>query len=616
MAASDPDQQSSGRPEQPELLRGRPLPRAVPLQSAASAPGPRPVESGPIRPPPGPPPPRPQKQVEPYLEAGALPQDRAVAEGSEPVDLAEAMAALPAPVRAADVPAIQEQEDDSQAEDVTAIAVRSSPAWLTSAAVHMALMILLALILLPNLTKEQIELETVWAETLGDQLEVESCLAGSDADKVEDPVLTPEDLPLVDNPFAAPPEVAFIPDGVTSTSDRDSTQIGFALLGRDEGMKRALLGRYGGDATTQAAVVDGLEWLARNQQKDGSWSLTGRDSEGKIEYANGAIDENRQAATAMALLAFQGDGHTHQKGRFARNVALGWKWLLKEQNADGSFSPEVVRRGHRFYTEAQCTIALCELYGMTKDERFRKPAERAVQYCLKTQGRQGGWKYEAQTESDVSVTGWVVMALQSARMAGLEVPQDNLLRIQGFLDAVALDGGKRYPYQWERELTPEPEDPATRRWVPEATLAMTAEALLCRQYLGWQRDDPRLLDGVDWITEPENLIDYDNTLPERFVYYWYYATQVAHHMEGEYWKRWNEVMRQEVPAHQVKLGREAGSWNPGKPNRHAFDGYEWYSRWAPYGGRLYVTCLSIYMLEVYYRHLPIYSNVFTHIRGL
>jgi hypothetical protein len=54
-------------------------------------------------------------------------------------------------------------------------------------------------------------------------------------------------------------------------------------------------------------------------------------------------------------------------------------------------------------------------------------------------------------------------------------------------------------------------------------------------------------------------------------------------------------MREAVPAAQVKTGGERGSWPP-------FD-----DQWGPQGGRLFITCLSIYMLEVYYRHLPIYK---------
>jgi hypothetical protein len=55
-------------------------------------------------------------------------------------------------------------------------------------------------------------------------------------------------------------------------------------------------------------------------------------------------------------------------------------------------------------------------------------------------------------------------------------------------------------------------------------------------------------------------------------------------------------MREEVPRNQVKTGPERGSWNPAD------------DRWGNHGGRLFVTCLSIYMLEVYYRHLPLYKH--------
>jgi hypothetical protein len=66
-------------------------------------------------------------------------------------------------------------------------------------------------------------------------------------------------------------------------------------------------------------------------------------------------------------------------------------------------------------------------------------------------------------------------------------------------------------------------------------------------------------------------------------------------MDGSDWDQWNAVMRVEVPRHQVKTGAEKGSWS-------SVD-----DEWGTKGGRLYHTCLSIYMLEVYYRHLPIYK---------
>jgi hypothetical protein len=66
-------------------------------------------------------------------------------------------------------------------------------------------------------------------------------------------------------------------------------------------------------------------------------------------------------------------------------------------------------------------------------------------------------------------------------------------------------------------------------------------------------------------------------------------------MDGADWNRWNAVMRQAIPAAQTKTGPDRGSWNPSG------------DRWGAHGGRLYVTCLSLYMLESYYRHLPIYQ---------
>ena len=117
---------------------------------------------------------------------------------------------------------------------------------------------------------------------------------------------------------------------------------------------------------------------------------------------------------------------------------------------------------------------------------------------------------------------------------------------------------------------------------------MTAEALLCRVYLGWQRDRPALRMGLDHLLE--------NASPRRGsidMYYWYYATQVFHHYGGSRWNRWNSAMRDRLVAAQDRRGHTAGSW---RPQAHH----------DPSGGRLYMTALSVCTLEVYYRHLPIF----------
>ena len=210
---------------------------------------------------------------------------------------------------------------------------------------------------------------------------------------------------------------------------------------------------------------------------------------------------------------------------------------------------------------------------MTRDEQYREAAQQAVDYCAQTQSEGGGWRYFPGQGGDLSVTGWFVMALQSAQMAGLNVPSETLSRISDFLETVSRDGGAQYTYT-----------PGQGR-----RLSMTAEGLLCRQYLGWPHDDRRLVRGADLLVK--NLPSWE----KRNAYYWYYAAQVCHHMEGRHWRLWNARMRELLPANQVKKGRERGSWDPnGDPGKVQ-------------GGRHFVTCLSIYMLEVYYRHLPIYQ---------
>ncbi|MEQ9379743.1 MAG: squalene--hopene cyclase, partial [Pirellulales bacterium] len=301
-------------------------------------------------------------------------------------------------------------------------------------------------------------------------------------------------------------------------------------------------------------------------------------------YSSGAGVENYAAATSMALLAFQGAGHTHfRPGQFKRTVAHGIEALLKMQNKKGSFFDEATgRSSHRFYTHAQATIVVCELYGMTGDENLLEPAVAAVQYLVENQdpGR-GGWRYNPRQDSDTSVTGWVVMALQSARMAGLSVPERTFERVMDYLDLVADADESQYAYHTGAA----------------ADAPMTAEGLLCRQYLGWPQNDERLVRGANYLLQEKNLPAWKE--PDRNVYSWYYATQVMHHMEGDFWQVWNGVMRDLIVENQEVNGREKGSWNPTLPVA---------DRWGHHGGRLFVTCLSIYVLEVYYRHLPIYSN--------
>ena len=389
-------------------------------------------------------------------------------------------------------------------------------------------------------------------------------------------------LPPVKSPQAAPVAMPELPDVAVGAAAAHKPTVAPAvntlLTGRDAGRKKVLLGAAGGSSKTERAVAMALEWLKKQQsQKDGLWSLTG-------PYDDGGSQENELAATVMSLLAFQGAGNTMTEGPHHTVVARAWRSLLKAQQEDGSFDIGQLPMQHALYSHAQATMALCELHGMSRDPKLAEPAARAVAYCVAAQGPNGGWRYEPGKPGDMSVTGWYMMALKTAEMAGMEVPAATFEGIGEFLDTVANDNGSRYGYRRDSALKP----------AGPVTAAVTAEGLLCRQYLGWKQRDPRLVEGLELLMA-ENRLDFESDSED--VYAWYHITQVAHHMEGDHWQRWNERLREVLPRGQLANGKQKGSWDPAR------------DKWGTRGGRLFVTSFCTYMLEVYYRHLPLYTGL-------
>ena len=462
--------------------------------------------------------------------------------------------------------------------------VERSPAWAVSLAVHAVILLAMACWILRHESPPRLHLDMVFGTGPTD--------GGGDEGGGAPAIVVAEPDPTPPQPEAAAvdPEPVTLPlppdpTGTLSATDTPAAQpaVPFAdvtaglLAGRGAGMKEGLLRGFGGTEETEAAVALALEWLVRQQgKKDGLWSLTG-------PYNDGGSQENQLAATAMALLSLQGAGNTTSSGPYKGVVAKGWRALLSKQLPEGNFDVGPLPMLHSLYSHAQATIALCELRAMTDDPAFEEPARRAVRYALAAQGPNGGWKYEPGKNGDMSVTGWYVMALKSAQMAGVDLPPETLTRVNTFLDSMAVENGSRYGYYRHSPVKP----------AGSVTAAVTAEGLLCRLHLGWGREDPRLVAGLEWLLA-EHPLDYENN---KDVYAWYYITQVMHQAQGSQWKRWNEQLREKLPKNQVLKGRERGSWDP------ALD------RWGPFGGRLFVTCMSACSLEVYYRYLPLYGAV-------
>jgi len=371
---------------------------------------------------------------------------------------------------------------------------------------------------------------------------------------------------------------------------RDTAVPGFKQ--RDAQDRQDVAAQRGGSQGTERAVELGLDFLARHQSPDGSWSLHNF-SAGRRGYEQAGVGsmQSDSAGTGLALLAFLGAGYTHTDGKYRLAVSRGLDFLIRNQKQDG----DLFAGGSQYcwlYSHGIASIALCEAYGMTRDQVVEGPAQRAIDFIAAAQHpEEGGWRYSPGRDSDTSVSGWQLMALKSGELAGLKIPPECYPRIGHWLDGAASGNNPaRYVYRPK----------ATQQHQREVSLAMTAESLLMRQYLGWKRDNANLVAGADFLRA--NLPQLGTrTVPRRDAYYWYYATQVMFQMQGAHWKDWNDALRTLLVGSQLQAGPLSGSWDPGGPIVA--------DRWGAAGGRIYVTAMHLLMLEVYYRHLPLYQTL-------
>jgi hypothetical protein len=280
--------------------------------------------------------------------------------------------------------------------------------------------------------------------------------------------------------------------------------------------------------------------------------------------------KDRCGATAMALLPFLGRGYTHREGKFKKTVESGIAYLAK-LSAEGN--GKVYREAGTMYSQGLAGIALSECYAMTQDSRLAAPTQAALTFIMQAQDPAGGgWRYTPRQPGDTSAVGWQIMALKSGNMAYLNVNPLTIKKAVAFLNSVESQKGARYGYTDNSRFSP----------------GLTAVGLLCRMYLGWKKDHPALKNGVAYLAR---------TGPTPDLYYDYYATQIMHHMEGDVWIAWNTKMKAMLLKAQSTKDHEAGSWHEGVDQGHGADA----------AGRLYCTSLATMILEVYYRHLPIYG---------
>jgi hypothetical protein len=358
---------------------------------------------------------------------------------------------------------------------------------------------------------------------------------------------------------------------------------GSSFRGRSAGRKSGK-----GGARANRAVEWGLEWLAKAQSPDGRW-----DSDGYEANLDGPCPGKGHAlydpgVSGLALLAFLGAGYTHSEGRYKDTVKNGLKYLKDIQDPEGCFGD---RLAHNFtYGHAICALAMAEAYGQTAFPLFKRTAQKGIDFIAQSRNPGAAWRYGVQPgDSDSSVTGWMVMALKSGKLAGLDVDPDCFKGARDFIDSVTDEyGGAGYTMRGSGSVRLEH---LLDEYPIQYSQALTAVCMTSRVFMS---EDPTKSEP---IKKGANLLAALTPVwdkPKIDMYYWYYGTLAMHQVGGTQWEKWNQAMQKAIIEHQETEGVAKGSWEP-------------IGAWGEEGGRVYSTALMTMCLEVYYRYDKVFG---------
>jgi hypothetical protein len=350
---------------------------------------------------------------------------------------------------------------------------------------------------------------------------------------------------------------------------------------------------FGATSSSEAAVAAGLDWLARHQEADGSWScekFRSRCSNEGYKCGGKGLPLYDVGASSLALLAFLGAGNTEQSGRYKDAVRNGMRWLKEQQDPRGLFGTTEDFRYH--YGHAIASLAMTENAILSGSAQSRESTIKALEYITKIQSpKERGWRYaDKPADSDSTVTAWMVLPLKAAQAASIRSTDQSVRVASEFIRRITdektfrtgyLEKGD-HPFRFEAQL---------KRCPPSETESTTACGMTVRIFAG---DEPRgtgairgqarvLLDKAPEWNPEAGRIDF---------FYWHFGTIAMFQLGGPEWQEWWQKMKEAALAGQQKGNPDEtcqrGSWDPIDP-------------WGTQGGRIYSTAMMILCLEGPYR---------------
>ena len=307
-------------------------------------------------------------------------------------------------------------------------------------------------------------------------------------------------------------------------------------------------------------IASGLYFLASTQNDDGSWE-------------GGRFGKN-VAITSLACLAMMGDGNTASRGPYADHILRGVNFILDSTKENGLIASQA--NNGPMYGHGFAMLFLGEIYGMTDggadtaiSSNIHEALVKGIRLIEQTQNEEGGWRYNpVPYDADVSVTICQIMALRSARNAGIEVSSETIDRAVEYVrSAQNPDGGFRYQVSAGSSAWPR-----------------SAAGVASLYYAGIYSDDS-IDRGLEYLMGTA-LPGSTNASRSHYFYGQYYAVQSMFLAGDEHWATWWPAIRSELISTQL----DDGAWE----DRSA--------------GKTYGTSMSLIILQMPKRYLPIFQK--------
>lgn len=319
------------------------------------------------------------------------------------------------------------------------------------------------------------------------------------------------------------------------------------------------------DSRVARAAERGLEWLARTQNENGSWTCRvgyklNERYEWEGEYDNVGI-------TPIAGMAFLAGGHVPGRGKYGDNVQRAVDFVTSCQRSEDGY---ITRHGTRMYEHAFATLFLAEAYGMIRDERVGDALRKATALISRSQNPEGGWRYQPHPrDADLSVTVSTLQALRAARNVGISVPKEVIDRAVKYVKACARSRDGSFSYQ------------ALEPYRTRTSFALTACGVVSL-YSAGEYLSREVKNGITYL---ETHMGELGKGMYHYYYGHYYAAQAMYLAGGNHWENYSSRIQDEILDQQLSDGH-----------------------WEDDVGPPYATAMACVILQIPCEYLPLFQR--------